>query len=101
MKTKLHFKTLIFFLAVNCLYAQSIGDFTSVTPTTQTNGFVLPSSHTFQRIIKVGDALTTGGKMLTKPDFTAYVPIAGSSTNGYLSVNSEDAPSSIINVVLL
>lgn len=29
---------------------------------------------------------------LTKPDFTAYVPIAGSSSNGYLSVNSEDGP---------
>lgn len=72
--------------------SQNIGDFTSVTPAAQTNGLVIPSSHSFQRIIKVGDALTVSGTMLTKPDFTAFVPIAGSSTNGYLSVNSEDAP---------
>lgn len=92
METKLHLKILIFLFGISSLYAQSIADFTSVTPSSQTSGFVLPSSHDFQRIIKVGDALTVSGNMLTKPDFTAYVPIASSSTNGYLSVNSEDAP---------
>ncbi|GAA4899234.1 hypothetical protein GCM10023311_25590 [Flaviramulus aquimarinus] len=92
MKTKLHYTLIFLWLGIQSYYSQNIADFTSVTPTTQTSGFVLPSSHDFQRIIKVGDVLTAGGNMLTKPDFTAYVPIAGSSTNGYLSVNSEDAP---------
>ena len=82
----------VFLLASYSIQSQNIGDFTSITPTTQTSGFVIPSSHAFQRIIKVGDPLSVSGSMLTKPDFTAYVPVANSSTNGYLSVNSEDAP---------
>lgn len=69
--------------------SQNIGDFTSVTPTSQTDQFVIPSTHKFQKIIETGDALTEGGTFKVKPDFTAYVPIAGSSTNGYLSINSE------------
>ncbi|WP_299554592.1 alkaline phosphatase PhoX [Seonamhaeicola sp.] len=71
---------------------QNIGDFTSVTPASQTDQFVIPSSHKFQKIIETGDALTEGGTFKVKPDFTAYVPIGGSSTNGYLSVNSEGSP---------
>ncbi|WP_406683741.1 DUF839 domain-containing protein [Seonamhaeicola sp. MEBiC1930] len=79
---------LIFFVSL-IVNAQNIGDFTSVTPAVQTDQFVIPSSHTFQKIIETNDALTEGGTFKVKPDFTAYVPIAGSSTNGYLSINSE------------
>ncbi len=72
------------------LHAQNIGDFTSIDPnTTQTASFVMASGYTFQKIAEVGDPLTAGGTFKVKPDFTGYVPIAGSSTNGYLSINSE------------
>ncbi|GGZ69480.1 PhoX family protein [Algibacter mikhailovii] len=95
MKVILQSALILSILLNQSAFGQTIADFTSVTPAAQTNGFVLPASHTFQRIIKVGDALTVSGTMLTKPDFTAYVPIENSSTNGYLSVNSEDAPLAI------
>ena len=77
---------LTFFTSVQ---SQNIGDFTSVTPGVQNDQFIMASSHTFQKIAEVGDLLTQGGTFKVKPDFTAYVPIANSSTNGYLSVNSE------------
>ncbi|MEL0456350.1 alkaline phosphatase PhoX [Flavobacteriaceae bacterium SZ-1-7] len=95
MTTLLRFSFVILFLGFQSIYAQNMADFTSVTPTTQTGQFIIPSSHSFQRIIKVGDPLSAGGNMLPKPDFTGYVPIASSSTNGYLSINSEDAPVAI------
>jgi len=80
----------LFFLATYNIQSQNIGDFTSIDPNTvQSASFIISSSHTFQKIAEVGDALTEGGTFKVKPDFTAYVPIANSSTNGYLSVNSE------------
>lgn len=82
----------ILIIISNHTFSQSIGDFTSITPTTQSVQFIIPATHTFQKIIEVGDPLIVNGTMLTKPDFTGYVPISGSSLNGYLSVNSEDAP---------
>lgn len=80
---------------------QSIGTFNSITPTAQTQGFVLPSTHTFQRIIKTGDPLSLGGTLGNNLDFTGYVPITG-STRGYLSISSESAPAecAILNVTL-
>jgi hypothetical protein len=86
------------FLPIICLIsisakAQNIGDFTSITPTTQSNQFIIASSHTFQKIIQVDDFLTDGAtKFPRNPDFTGFVPILGSSTNGYLSINSETGP---------
>ena len=72
------------------MHSQNIGDFTSIDPTTvQSATFVISSSHRFQKIAEVGDVLTEGGTFKPKPDFTAYVPIGASSTNGYLSINSE------------
>ncbi|NNC50633.1 MAG: DUF839 domain-containing protein [Flaviramulus sp.] len=88
-------KTLLLSLALFTslfLESQNIGDFTSITPATQTEAFVISSSHTFQKIIEVGDALDIGGSLPINPDFTGYVPITGSSTNGYLSINSEAGP---------
>jgi uncharacterized protein len=72
--------------------AQTIGTFTTVTPTTQTQNLVLPGTHTFQRIIKSGDALSLGGALGNNTDFTGYVPVSGSSTNGYLSISNETTP---------
>ncbi|GEO10977.1 hypothetical protein SAE01_34730 [Segetibacter aerophilus] len=75
--------------------SQSIATFNSVAPTAQTQNLVLPGTHTFQRIIRSGTPLTSGGNFGGNPDFTGYVPIAGSSTNGYLSVSHETAPAEV------
>jgi len=72
--------------------AQTIATFSSVAPTAQTQSLVLPSTHTFQRIIKTGDPLSGGGNLGRLLDYTGYVPINGSSTSGYLSISSEDYP---------
>jgi secreted PhoX family phosphatase len=75
--------------------AQSIGTFVSVTPTTQTQNLVIPSTHRFQRIIKSGDPLSLGGTLGSNTDFTGYVPVSGSSTNGYLSISNETTPAGV------
>jgi uncharacterized protein len=86
--------TMAVFFSFCCvvLHAQTIGTFNSVQPSAQTQNFALPSTHTFQRIIATGNSLTLGGTLGANLDFTGYVPIAGSSTNGYLSVSSELTP---------
>ena len=68
-----------------------ISRFTSVEPTTQPQDLRLPSTHTFQMLAQGGDPYTNAaaGNMLEAFDFTGYAPIAGSSTNGYLSINHE------------
>jgi hypothetical protein len=94
-------KTMSFLIAGTILlcqyeiYGQTIGNFSSVTPGTQQQTFILPSTHTFQRLIKSGDALSLGGTLGTNLDFTGYVPIGGSSTNGYLSISSESTPAEV------
>ncbi|HEX6845586.1 MAG TPA: alkaline phosphatase PhoX [Chitinophagaceae bacterium] len=77
------------------IYGQTIGNFSSVAPGAQQQTLVLPSTHTFQRIIRSGDALSLGGTLGTNLDFTGYVPISGSSTNGYLSISSESTPAQV------
>jgi secreted PhoX family phosphatase len=76
-------------------HAQTIGTFTSVRPEPQDQLMQIPSSHVFQVIAKSGDGLTAGGSMPINSDFTGYVPIAGSSENGRLSVNSEFVPGGV------
>lgn len=83
------------FSSIHSIKSQNIADFTSINPTSQTQEFIIPSSHTFQKIIEVGDPLTSGGNLPINSDFTGYVPIAGSSTNGYLSINSEAFPGGV------
>lgn len=75
---------LIFITAgISLVVAQpKIADFTILTTVTQSQNLVLPSTHTFQRLIKTADALTGGGSLPFGNDFTGYVPIGGSSTNG-------------------
>lgn len=87
----------IFFHSIS--YTQTIGTFSYVAPTTQTQNLVLPSTHTFQRIIKTGDALSLGGTVGQNLDFTGYVPISGSSRNGYLSISNET--SGAANIAML
>ena len=84
-----------FLLFLTPLMSQTIGTFSSVAPTAQTQQFVIPSTHRFQKLIQGGDPLTGGGVLKERPDFTCYVPIAGSSTNGYISLNHEDYPGGI------
>ena len=76
------------------LSAQTIGTFNSVAPGVQTSSLIIPATHTFQRIIKSGDALNSG-TLGNDLDFTGYVPISGSSRNGYLSISSESTPAAV------
>jgi secreted PhoX family phosphatase len=73
------------------LPADHISRFTSVEPTTQPQDLRIPSTHTFQMLAQGNMPYTnaTDGNMLESFDFTGYAPIAGSSTNGYLSINHE------------
>jgi len=75
--------------------SQTIGTFNSVSPGTQSQTLVLPATHTFQRLIKSGDALSLGGTLGDNLDFTGYVPISGSSTNGRLSISTESTPAQV------
>ena len=88
-------KITIFLLCGIVARAQEIGDFVSIQPATQNSDFVIPATHTFQKIIESGDPLTQGGTLPSNNDFTGYVPIGGSSTNGYLSINAESAPGGV------
>jgi hypothetical protein len=92
------FKRLIllftYFLNVADLISQNIGSFTSVIPGIQTTQFIFPSTHSFQKIIEHGDPVI-GGTMMDNLDFTGYVPIAGSSVLGRLSINHELTPGGV------
>lgn len=73
-----------------------ISCFTSLGNIGQSGTLRLPSSHRFQMLMKQGEAYTTGGGSVPgNHDFTGYVPISGSSTNGYLSVNHENTPGGV------
>lgn len=80
------------------VYCYNIGCFTSVLPSAQTPLLVLPSSHTFQVIAKQGQPYATTGSFPTNFDFTGYVPITGSSTNGKLTINHENTPAGGVSV---
>tara|TARA_R110002051_G_scaffold3131_1_gene16780 strand:- start:20648 stop:22897 length:2250 start_codon:yes stop_codon:yes gene_type:complete len=88
------FSIIIFFIVFN-IHSQSIGEFTSIQPVSQNTDLVIPSSHSFQTIITQDDPLTQGGTLPRNTDFTGYVPISGSSENGYLSINAETNPGGV------
>lgn len=71
--------------------ANHISNFVSVMPSAQPDSLRIPSTHTFQMLVQSGDPYTNAadGAMKSTFDFTGYVPINGSSTNGYLSINHE------------
>ncbi|MGJ8665676.1 MAG: alkaline phosphatase PhoX [Patiriisocius sp.] len=73
-----------------------IGCFTSIDPTGQTENMIIASEHKFQLIFKQGDEYTIGGGTVPgNNDFTGFIPIAGSSTEGYVSVNHETTPGGV------
>lgn len=82
-----------------------ISDFVSVMPSAQPDTLRIPSTHTFQMLLQSGDPYTDPAHGVTKStfDFTGYVPINGSSTNGYLSVNHEEGswPSAGVSMLSL
>jgi len=88
---------LIYLLTVVVIrsHSQTIATFNSVTPAAQTQSLVLPSTHTFQRIIRSGDVLSDATTLGNSLDFTGYVPISSSSLNGYLSISSETFPAKV------
>ncbi|MFT2007421.1 alkaline phosphatase PhoX [Pontibacter sp. 13R65] len=79
--------------------SSTIGCFTSVKPTGQTQLMTIPTeTHTFQLIAKTGQTQYTAGGTGTIPgnnDFTAYVGKNGSSKEGYLSINHENSPGGV------
>lgn len=90
----------IFALIAGCfgfgLNAQHISDFSSLGNTVlyesvdNQDTFLIPSTHAFQFICKVGDALTTSGNKGASSDYTGFVPSADNPlTHGYLCINSE------------
>ncbi len=79
--------------ACSAISGAHISAFTSVLPSAQPDSLRIPGTHTFQRIAQTGDAYNNpvfGASMAGAFDFTGYVPIGGSSTNGYLSINHEN-----------
>jgi len=75
---------------------EHISCFTSIAPTAQTPVMIIPGEHRFQMILKEGSNYTVGtGTIPGNHDFTGYVPVGGSSTNGFLSVNHENSPGGV------
>ncbi|WP_417355537.1 alkaline phosphatase PhoX [Flavobacterium sp.] len=73
-----------------------IGCFTSIDPTAQTPNLIIPTEHKFQLLFKQGDAYMDGsGNVPGNHDFTGYIPVEGSSEQGYLSVNHENNPGGV------
>ena len=96
MKTFKSCITILIVLLGNSLSAQHISDFQSVNPNGRNGTLVLPETHTFQKLIQNGDAMTGGATFNAATDFTGYVPINGSSINGYLSINNESSTGGVV-----
>jgi secreted PhoX family phosphatase len=67
-----------------------IACFTSIAPTIQTDSFIIPSSHCFQVLAQNGDEYANGGVFPENFDFTCFVPINGSSSEGIITLNHEN-----------
>jgi len=76
-----------------------IGSFTSVKPIGQSESITYPTAtHAIQELVKSGVTNYTVGGTGTLPgnnDFTAFIPIKGSSKKGYLSINQENNPGGV------
>ena len=78
-----------------------ISCFTSIEPTSQTPNMIISESVSWQQFHKEGTAYTIGdGLVPGNHDFTAFVPVDGSSENGYLSVNHENTPGGVSMIQL-
>lgn len=90
------FLLLLALIPLTRVNAQSIATFQSVPGGPQQQVLVLPPTHTFQKIAESGMLLPAGaGTLGINLDFTGYVPINHSSTNGYLSISSETTPAEV------
>lgn len=73
-----------------------ISCFESLLPIRQNDFIGIPESHDFQYIAREGDPyIGSDGTYRNNFDFTGYVPIDGSSTHGYLSINYETTPGGV------
>ncbi|WP_162051527.1 alkaline phosphatase PhoX [Pontibacter pamirensis] len=76
-----------------------IGSFTSVQPIGQSETITYPTeTHAIQQLAKTGFTSYTDGSTGTMPgnnDFTAFIPIKGSSKKGYLAINHETTPGGV------
>lgn len=73
-----------------------IACFTSLLARPQDEVIELPSTHVFQLMASAYDPYKgSNGFVSTNFDFTGFVPINGSSTLGYLSINHETAPGAV------
>lgn len=77
--------------------SKSMASFESISPNLQNQTFVIPSSHTFQLLVKEGRRYTVGGLVPGRADFTGYIPVNGSSEEGYLHINHENAPNGSVS----
>ncbi|MDF2457269.1 MAG: putative phosphatase [Cytophagaceae bacterium] len=78
--------------------SDKIGCFTSVRPSAQTGGFIIPSTHTFQLIAKQGQAdfyKNSTRSMPSNHDFTGYVSQGANSKQGIVAVNHENDPGDV------
>lgn len=83
-------------LPAGTAFAQHISEFTSVNPVDIQDQYItLPETHAFQLLFQFQDPLTEGGTVGRWSDFTGYVPVDGSSTEGHLCVNSEFVPGGV------
>jgi secreted PhoX family phosphatase len=77
-----------------------IACFTSIAPTIQTDSFIIPSSHCFQVLAQNGDEYANGGVFPENFDFTCFVPINGSSSEGIITLNHENNVSGGMSVMV-
>ena len=81
--------TLLFVCCLPAVFAQGLSDFESIGGVTVNDTFQIPPTHAVQVITQAGDPLSSEGVKGTLSDFTGFVPINGSSVEGYLCINSE------------
>lgn len=89
MRTFKSYLSIFIVLIFHSAQAQHISNFQSVDPNGRNGSLVLPETHTFQKLMQNGDSMSGGATFSSATDFTGYVPINGSSINGYLSINNE------------
>jgi secreted PhoX family phosphatase len=80
-----------------------VSNFTSVMPSAQPDSLRIPSTHTFQLLLQNDEKYTdtSKGNILGTFDFTGYVPVNGSSTNGYVALNHEGGSISSAGVTIM
>lgn len=88
-------RILLLFFALLCTSiasAQHFSEWTSVPPENQDDFLDIPSTHVWQQVVRRGMTMTDGSSVGPNLDFTSFISANGSSTTGYLGVNSEGGP---------